>query len=252
VPRIKKTFLYYLAAFLFLLLLAGLRSPGLNLLKPPLIALNVLRREALALIFFHRNFLQNEQLKRERESLQRQVAACSETYLENRRLNDLLNLKEKTPYKLIAAHVIARSADNWSSLVIIDKGTHHGIRRGRAVITAKGLAGRVLEAGRFTAKVLLINDPQVGVSAIVARSRQEGLVVGVLGSRLLMKYLPEDADIRIGDNVITSGLTGAYPKGITIGRVTEVAEEFSGLGRYASIKPEVNLQALEEVMVAGE
>jgi rod shape-determining protein MreC len=64
-----------------------------------------------------------------------------------------------------------------------------------------------------------------------------------------MKYLPRDADVQISDTIITSGLTEAYPKGLLIGRVVHVGEEFSGLSRYAVIKPAVNLAAIEEVLI---
>jgi rod shape-determining protein MreC len=96
---------------------------------------------------------------------------------------------------------------------------------------------------------MLINDPNFGVSAIVQRSRQEGLISGTLGGSLIMKYLPKDADIQISDVIITSGLTPIYPKGLLIGKVLTLGEELSGLTRYAIIKPAVNLSNIEEVLI---
>ena len=112
-----------------------------------------------------------------------------------------------------------------------------------------GLIGRVVETSAATAKVMLINDPNLGVSAIVQRSRQEGLVSGTLGNSLTMRYLPKDADIKPGDAIITSGLTDICPKGLAIGEVTDVGEEFSGLSRYAIIMPACHLSDIEEVLV---
>jgi len=66
---------------------------------------------------------------------------------------------------------------------------------------------------------------------------------------LIMKYLPKDADIRVSDLIITSGLTEAYPKGLLIGSVVNIGEEFSGLSRYCQIKPVVNLSSIEEVLI---
>ena len=96
---------------------------------------------------------------------------------------------------------------------------------------------------------MLISDSNLSVSAIVQRSRQEGLITGTLGTQLIMKYLPEDADIKVQDKIITSGMNQNYPKGILIGSVLEVAHEFSSLGRYAIIRPAVNLSSVEEVFV---
>jgi len=74
-------------------------------------------------------------------------------------------------------------------------------------------------------------------------------VSGTLGRSLIMKYLPKDADIRVNDVVITSGLTDAYPQGLLIGSVINIREEFSGLSRYCYINPAVNLSSIEEVLI---
>jgi len=117
------------------------------------------------------------------------------------------------------------------------------------VISYLGLLGRVVEVSQSSSKVMLINDPALSVSAINQRSRQEGLVCGTLGNTLVMRYLPKDADIQASDIIVTSGLTDIYPKGLIIGTVVEVGEEFSGLSRYANIKPATDLSAVEEVLV---
>jgi len=66
---------------------------------------------------------------------------------------------------------------------------------------------------------------------------------------LIMKYLPKDSDIKASDIIITSGLTDNYPKGLLIGRVISIGEEFSGLSRYAIVKPAVDLSNIEEVLI---
>ncbi len=234
-------------------MLAGLipssRTAILEIAKNPLIVLNLLRREIGGFIFYHRNYLENEKLKNENGLLKNRLNQTVEIGLENSRLKQLLSFKQKAPFRVIGARVIGRSADNWSSSLIIDKGEASGIRRGFVVISHLGLAGRIWETAKYTSKVLLINDPNFGVSAISQRSRQEGLVCGTLGNSLVMKYLPVDSDIAVGDEIITSGLTEMYPKGLAIGKVIKVGKEFSGLSCYAIIKPAVNLSDLEEALV---
>lgn len=252
--KFKKKSLFYLIAAVILLLfisnlIPALRPPLLNTLKYPLKLLTLLRREVAGIVFYHRNLVQNERLTKEIGLLRNKLNTLNEVYLENSRLKALLSFKKKTPYKVIAARVIGHSADNWSSVIIIDKGQFNGIKRGAAVISYLGLAGRVMETTRFTSKIMLVNDPNFGVSAIVQRSRQEGLVTGTLGNPLIMKYLSEDSDIKVSDLVITSGFSDTYPKGLLIGTVTAVGEEFSGLSRYAIIKPVVNPSILEEVLI---
>lgn len=241
---------FYAVIFLFLASsVPSVRKPLLNTLKPGFGLFNLLRREIGGILFYHRNFIQNEKTKSQIEALRLKLNAMEEYYLENKRLRSLLSFKEQSPYKLVASRIIGRSPDNWSSVIIIDKGRHHGIIKGMSVISPLGLLGRVVEDTLYTSKIMLINDPNFAVSGIIQRSRQEGLICGTLGNNLLMKYLPKDADINIQDTVVTSGFTPAYPKGILIGNVVEMGEEFSGLTRYAVLKPAVNLSNIEEVLV---
>lgn len=227
----------------------ALRSPLLATLKYPLYLFNAVRREISGIIFYHRNFIQNERLRNEINFLKNRINELNEIKLENKRLSELLSLKQKSIYKVIASRVIGRSADSWSSVVIIDKGTYRGLRRGMVAVNHLGLVGRVIDVGISTSKIMLINDSNFAVSAVVQRSRQEGLVSGALGSNLVMRYLPKDADIKPGDSVVTSGLTEVYPKGILIGTVVDVDREFSGLSLYAVIKPAVDLAGIEEVLI---
>jgi len=217
--------------------------------KPHLSLIGLLKRECAGIIFYHRNMLDLGRLKYETEVLRRKLFDLREVEQENLRLKNLLSFKQKSPFRLVAARVIARSPDSWSSSVTIDRGRYSGIRRGMAVINTMGLLGRVVESSETISKVLLINDPSQGVSSIVQRSRQEGLVNGSLGSNLIMRYLPDDAQIMIGDIIITSELSQVYPKGLLIGKVVNIGKEFSGLSRYAVIKPAADLSSIEEVLV---
>lgn len=248
-----KNLLHLAVSIILLLFLASitpvLRNPAMSILKYPLGALTLIKHEAGGIIFYHRNMVENERLSRSNDLLKRKLNELNEIYLENVRLKNLLLFKKKTNFKVIIAQVLSRSSDSWSSAIIIDKGRYHGIRSGFVVIDYLGLVGRVTDTTEFTSKVILINDPNMGVSALDQRSRQEGLVSGTLGSSLIMKYLPKDADVQVSDTVITSGLTDMYPKGILIGKIIGVGEEFSGLSRYCLIKPAVNLSNLEEVLV---
>ncbi|MBL7151514.1 MAG: rod shape-determining protein MreC [Candidatus Omnitrophica bacterium] len=249
----KKPLIFCLFVSLCFILLfslsPALRTPLINTLKYPLSLFSVIGREAHGLIFYHRNFTQNRRFRNEIDLLKQRLNDSEEVALENERLKKLFSIKQRSSFKVILARVIAGSADSWSSSIIIDKGSSSGIKRGMAVITYLGLAGRVVETTGSASKIMLISDPDLSISGIVQRSRQEGIVSGTLGANLIMRYLPEDSDIRIGDTVVTSGLSKACPKGLLIGSVIEIGREYSGLSRYAIIKPAVNLSSIEEVLV---
>lgn len=252
--KLQKKRLIYLAVslsclILFASIIPATRPLGFGLLKFPLQILTIFGNEVKNFFFFHRNYIRNQRLEKENALLQVRLSTAQELSRENQRLKGLLNLKEKSSYRVVAASVIGRPTDNWNSAIFINKGTHHGIRRGLVVLGFGGLAGRVIEVSQFASRAVLINDSSLNISALDQRSRQQGLVSGTLGSGLIMRYLPKDADVKSGDEIITSGLTENYPKGLRIGTVIETGEEFSGLARYAVIKPAVDLCAIEEVLV---
>lgn len=249
----KKNLIPLLAVISLLILLSlsipVLRKPALFVLKAPLSLAGWARDELGGIIFYHHNRAENAKLNKQIDFLRHKLNGLNEIYLENLRLKNLLAFKQQSPFKVVAARVIARPADNWSTGLIIDKGSFSGIRKGCPAITSLGLAGRVVEATGSTAKVMLLSDPNLGVSSMVQRSRQEGLVCGTLGNNLIMKYLPEAADIKLQDVIVSSGLNETYPKGLLIGRVVDIGREFSGLSRYAVVRPEVNLSNIEEVLI---
>ncbi|MCX5669426.1 MAG: rod shape-determining protein MreC [Candidatus Omnitrophica bacterium] len=209
----------------------------------------MVKRELSGVIFYHHNMMQAQRLQNDVNLLRWRLFNFREVAQENVRLKNLLNFKQKSPLRLVAARVIGRSIDSWSSSVIIDKGRYNGIKSGMVVITPKGLVGSIAESMDNTSKVLLINDPNQGIYCIVQRSRQEGLVSGTLGSNLIMRYLPDEAQIIVGDVIITSELSQIYPKGLLLGQVVSIGREFSGLNRYALVKPIVDLSSIEEVLV---
>ncbi len=247
--QLKSFVVFFSLLISFFLISLVLRQPLISILKHPLNFGRLIQREVIGMISYHHNLVRNEALEREVDLLKNKINSLNETYLENMRLKETLAFKQKSVLKLIPARVIARSADNWSSTVIIDKGSYHGINPGMGVITYLGLAGRIMEVTSSTSRVMLLSDPSLGVSSLIQRSRQEGLVTGTLGNNLIMKYLPDEADMRIGDKVISSGLNNIYPKGILIGKIIEIGKEFSGLSRYAIVEPTVNFSNIEEILV---
>ncbi|MFH1198618.1 MAG: rod shape-determining protein MreC [Candidatus Omnitrophota bacterium] len=252
--RLKRKNLIYCIVFvlLFLCLTAAapvFKQPLSDISKLPLNILNSIQREISGIIFYHRNYVQNARLINEMYFLRRKISAMQEIQLENERLKELLGFKQKVSYKVIAAQVIGRSPDNWVSAIIVGKGSSSGIKLGMTVMTHLGLVGRIAEVSKYTSKVMLINDPDFAISSVIQRSRQQGLVTGALGDFLIMKYLPQNADIKIADLVVSAGLTQEYPKGLIIGTVMEMLEDSSGLSYHCLIKPAVNLSNIEEILI---
>jgi cell shape-determining protein MreC len=127
--------LFFSLLSLFFFISLALRQPLINVLKQPFNLVRLIQREAMGVIFYHHNLIRNEILERESDLLRGKINSMNELYLENQRLKESLAFKQKSSIKLIAARAVTRSADSWSSSVIIVKGSYHGIRAGMGVIS---------------------------------------------------------------------------------------------------------------------
>ncbi|MEW6171007.1 MAG: rod shape-determining protein MreC [Candidatus Omnitrophota bacterium] len=211
-------------------------------------------REIKAILFYRITFNENLRLNLENDKLTKMVINLEELNSENRRLKNILSFKEKSTFISIPVKVVAQDASNWTSFVTVDKGRSSGIIKNSAVITEKGLVGRVIEVTKSTSKIMLLNDPDFSVAAIVQRSRVQGVVSGRLYRVLMMRYLDLEADVQIGDIVVTSGLhipnlASFCPQGILIGKVVSVIKEFGGLSKCAYIEPAVEPRTIEYAIV---
>jgi rod shape-determining protein MreC len=118
-----------------------------------------------------------------------------------------------------------------------------------AVLAPQGVVGQIADVSRAAARVVLVTDHNSGVDAIVQRSRARGIVQGGTDGSCYMNYLSRDADVVVGDRVLTSGLDGIFPKGVVIGEVSDVSRRHRGLLQTAAVRPSVALDRLEEVLV---
>ncbi len=192
---------------------------------------------------------ENEQLRREIEFLRGQTADLREMAAANQRLTELLRFQARTPSQTVAARVIGRDATNWYHGVVLDKGEQDGVRPEMGVVTLAGAVGRVVKTRASSSVVLLIIDPNNAVTSLIQRTRDEGIVEGTFGGKARMKYIPLLSTMRVGDPVVTSGLTGGFPKGVPVGTITSIQKDEGGLFQSAEVRPEVDFTKLEEVLV---
>lgn len=219
----------------------------INLFKNPLAFFSSIK---ISIQTYNQLLSENKKLKQENEHLLKNQILSEDLKRENRELKRLFNFKKASSLKLTGAKVIGRDISGFLTSIIIDKGVKSGIKRGSAVINNIGLVGRVSEAGPDTSQVLLISDSNLSVSAVLERSRAQGIVCGGIGGYLVMKYIDE-ADVNIGDKVLTSNLSQVYPEGILIGEVIRVEKDLFNKELYVVIKPVVELEKLEVVLVVG-
>lgn len=192
----------------------------------------------------------NERLREQLEIMGVELQQQRARALRADRLDLLLDLRDAIAVPTLPASVIAGDPSAYFRTVTINRGTRDGVRADMAVVSARGVVGRVIgtPAGRASQVQLLI-DRDAGAGGLVERSRAGGIVVGDDGqSSLRMEYVSNLADVAPGDVVVTSGLDGIYPKGFVIGLVETVSR---GQGLYLDIRirPSVDFASVEEVLI---
>lgn len=192
---------------------------------------------------------ENQRLQQESAILHRRISQLEEYALETQRLQGLLAMRETSRANYLAARIVGKDATNWFKTLLIDRGSQAGLRRNLPVVAPDGLVGRVIEVTPYTAKVQLITDPVSASGGLLQRTRVTGIVSGNLGAGLKVRYLPLLADVAVGDEVVTSGMGGVFPKGIPVGRVVAVERKSGALFQEAVLQPKVDLGRLEEVLI---
>ncbi|MEY4951016.1 MAG: hypothetical protein RL698_3227 [Pseudomonadota bacterium] len=170
---------------------------------------------------------------------------------ENERLQALLDLRDRIPGQGVAARVTSAEMKGLFRSATLGKGTRDGIAVGMAVISTEGVVGQVFAASPSAARVLLIEDPSSGIDAIVARSRARGIVEGGSDAGCTLKYVKRGEEIRVGDEIVTSGLDGTFPKGVPLGTITGIIPGERGLFQSAEVRPSVDFSKVEEVLVVA-
>ena len=198
---------------------------------------------------------ENEALRRRVAELERDAIAGQEAQRENERMRDLLGLAEQRPeLQYRDAAVVRRASSNWTSDLTINRGTSGGVEAGDCVIDQYGhLIGVVTQADLNSSLVTTILDPTLELGGRIARTDEDAILKGdfslMLEGLARLSYLPEEARLVTGDQVITSGLGGVYPPGLAVGTVRSLITEEDGLTRYAQVEPAADIGGVQYVYV---
>ena len=199
-------------------------------------------------------------LKEENTELKNQIADLLEENrrlamyeAENAKLSALLKIAQRYPdYESVGANVIAKDPGVWYDGFTIDKGTTSDISANMVLIAPEGLVGKVLESGLTFSKAQSILDSRSSVPAMSVRTGDLGVVKGdytlSADGLCIMEYIDAQAEIMVGDEIVTSHLSDIYPAGLAIGKVLELETDTNGLTKYAVIQPYVDLKHLDTIL----
>ena len=151
--------------------------------------------------------------------------------------------------KPIIADIIGYDVSNYRKSIIIDVGTKQGASVNDIVVFGNALVGRISAIGRSSGRVILITDPASNVPSRLLQSRTQGMIQGTADGTCIMKFVPRQTEINESDEVISSGIGGAFPKSLYVGDVIEVKQKNAKLFKDIKIKPRVVISKIEHVLV---
>ena len=194
--------------------------------------------------------LENSRLEAERLLTNARLQRYASLEAENARLRAMLEATTRVTDRVRVAALMSVSANPFRHSIVIDKGTRDGVYDGQSMIDANGVVGQVIEAGLLASQCVLISDPDHALPVEVNRNGLRTIARGTGEyDRLDLPFLPNNADIEVGDLLITSGLGGAFPAGYPVAVVTEVLRIPSEPFASVSAEPASSLNQVREIML---
>ncbi len=190
-----------------------------------------------------------EKLRRENDELKTKLGIVDTIQSENERLRKLLEFKEKSPFKLLSCEIIQADPSFLYKNIRINKGKNDGVQYGMGVLTTHGVVGVIIRVYGDYSDILLLTDPNSNMDVLVARNRRRGVLQGGISHTMQFKYFERGNNLLIGDEIVTSGLTGAFPGGIPVGKVVSVNSNQDSVSQVVQVDPAVDLTDLHEALV---
>ncbi|MBI5898054.1 MAG: rod shape-determining protein MreC [Rhodocyclales bacterium] len=169
----------------------------------------------------------NEDLRRRQLGTANLLLRQDHLEQENKRLRTLLDMRERQPVEGRIAEILYAARDPFSRRVIIDKGSQHGIAPGNAVVDDIGVIGQVVRVFPLTSEVLLLTDKEQAIPVAVQRNGLRAVLAGAGSGMMELRFLAANAEVQVGDVLVTSGLDGVYLPGLPVAKVTKIDRDSS-------------------------
>ncbi len=191
----------------------------------------------------------NEELRHAKLNTAPNLLRLEQLEGENERLRKLLVVKEREKAKGQVVQILYTARDPFSRKVIVDKGQQSGIVAGQPAIDEAGVVGQVTRVFPFSAEITLITDKDQAVPVQIVRSGQRSVVFGLGNGQLELRYMPANADVQVGDTLVTSGLDSVYLQGFPVARVVNIERDSAYSFARIFCAPIAGVENFGEVMI---
>lgn len=244
----------FLSAFIFMLInktdtiiIEKTSSMATDVVSPMIDVLVIPARAMASVYDYFRELKQvhkdNQKLREENRRLVMLSSRARALEIENKLLGRLLNYTPPPEASYVTARVIAEEGDAFSHSVIAYTGMSDKVKKGQVVLSDNGVIGRIEQVGKMYSKIILITDINSKIPVMVERTRVRGILAGDNTSVPKMVFIPLEAELTVGDRVVTSGVAGVFPPGLPIGKISSVEKN------NVKIKTLGNLDRLEYVRI---
>ena len=192
---------------------------------------------------------ENSQLKHAQLNTAPNLQRLAQLEAENERLRKLLSVNEREKANGQVAQILYTARDPFSRKVIVDKGQQSGIVAGQPAIDETGVVGQVTRVFPFSAEITLITDKDQAVPVQIVRSGQRSVVFGLGNGQLELRYMPANADVQVGDILVTSGLDGVYLPGFPVAKVVNIERDSAYSFARIFCVPVAGVENFGEIMV---
>ena len=192
---------------------------------------------------------ENKRIRQKNIDLSIRVSRLSESKLENERLRDLLNFKNRSSeYEYVTSEVIGIHRGSYSSSIILDTGEKNGIVKNTPVVNSDGVVGKVVETGMNSSIAQLLNDDNFRISVTINPGNANGIIHGDRGL-LDLREVPKGLLVTLGDTVVTSGYSDIFPSGLMVGTIKSVIEKPGYFFKEIKVEPTASMSKLNEVFL---
>lgn len=194
--------------------------------------------------------LENSRLRLERMLTRARLQRYSALEAENARLRAILEARSRVREQVRVAEIMSASSNPFRHVLVVDKGTRDGVYNGQTMVDANGVIGQIMKAGLLSSQSILISDPDHALPVEVNRNGLRTIAVGTGNyEQLDLPFLPNNADIREGDLLVTSGLGGAFPAGYPVAIIDSITRIPQEPFAVVTAKPAAALNQIREVML---
>lgn len=192
---------------------------------------------------------ENKRLQQLVDKYLSELGEYREGYSNYLHFEELLAFKEKLHFQPLSARVVGKEPAFWYQTIVVDRGRKDDVLEGMIVLAPAGVVGQVIHTGEHYSKILLANAPSSAIDAMIQKNRTRGILKGAGERGFILHYVLKNADVQVGDYIVTAGIGGIFPAGMPLGTVSKIYKRKRGMFQEIEVSPLVDFQKLEYVLI---